>query len=648
MLAVKIIGAVISICYPVIVFLSLAVFHFPIRVVALSIMALAAALFLFHQKKSSRATPLLMALVALLVLVTGSERILRFYPVLVNLVMLLTFLLSIHGQDSIVLTFAELADRRIKRHPARGSIGRYCRKVTMVWCIFFVMNGTIALITTLCPSQGLWVIYNGLVAYILIGGLFMGEFAVRQLVNGKIQKRVLLTELGDGARDDDRIIAYRGEYSDGVYTTWREYLEDAAKVRQFLSTRKEERVIIHLDDFYLFNVALTATMQSGKAIALSANSTPEFLSELMDGNTIGLFEKEDENIYDINRILENKEVKDLSLPSIHPESKIQFFTSGSTGTPKPIDHTIGELEEDNGYFGAMWRKDFQNRVVASSVNPHHIFGFMFATIKPFMEGVPFRRERIENPDEFRTLVKDRLLVVTSPAFLKAVSEDPELQDGVALNDPYIVSSGGPMTKETAAAIERILGFWPVEIYGSTETSGIAWKVTKDPKTTAWQPLDNVKLTNDSEGCLIIQCPAILGGAPFHTNDLVAFNEDGSFILKGRKDSVVKIAEKRISLVEVENRIMQTGLAKDAKAVVLKRETREYLGAALVLSDEGKRRTEGMGHGAMVKLFRGELAKYLESVAIPRRYRFVDAIPVNSMGKVQLEEVKALFDLEIEA
>ena len=204
-----------------------------------------------------------------------------------------------------------------------------------------------------------------------------------------------------------------------------------------------------------------------------------------------------------------------------------------------------------------------------------------------------------------------------------------------------------MTKETAAAIERILGFWPVEIYGSTETSGIAWKVSKNPETSAWQPLDNVKLTNDSDGCLIIQCPAILNGAPFHTNDLVAFNEDGSFILKGRKDSVVKIAEKRISLVEVENRLMQTGLVKDAKAVVLYRETREYLAAAVVLSDEGKRRTEGLGHGAKVKFFRSEMAKYLESVAIPRRYRFVDTIPVNNMGKVQLEEVKALFSVEID-
>ena len=248
MLAVKIIGVVLSICYPLLVFLSLAVFHFPIRVVALSIMAVAAALFLVHQKRKS-ITPLLMASIAILVLVTGSERVLRFYPVLVNLVMLLTFALSIHGEESIVFVFAKLADKRIEHHCAKGSIRRYCRIVTLVWCAFFVINGTIALITTLCPSQGLWVIYNGLVAYILIGIMFIGEFIVRHIVNSNIQRRILLTQLGDGARDNDRIIAYRGEYSDGIYTTWKDYLEDASKLRSFLAAVKEERVIIHLDDF---------------------------------------------------------------------------------------------------------------------------------------------------------------------------------------------------------------------------------------------------------------------------------------------------------------------------------------------------------------------------------------------------------------
>ncbi|MBR1920044.1 MAG: hypothetical protein IJ831_10525, partial [Spirochaetales bacterium] len=428
----------LSVCYPLIVFLSLAVFHFPIRVVALSLMAVASALFLVHQKKSI-APPLLMASVAILVLITGSERILRFYPVLVNILMLLTFSLSIHREESMVLVFAKLGDRRIAKHPARGSIARYCRKVTLVWCAFFLINGTIALVTTLYPSQQAWVIYNGLVAYILIGTLFIGEFIVRHFVNADIQKRVLLTQLSADSREDDRIIAYSGEYSDGVHTTWKDYLEDTARLRSFLSTISRERVIIHLDDFYYFIVALTAVMQSGKSIALSANSSPEFVGELLDDDTIGLFEKDEGDIYDIRRILKETEAKDLSLPPISYSSRLQFFTSGSTGTPKPIEHTIGELEGDNEYFGAMWRSDFQSRVVVSSVNPHHIFGFMFAAIKPFMEGVPFRRERIADPNEFMSLTKDRLLIVTSPAFLKAASEDPQLAGGVDLVDPYIVS-----------------------------------------------------------------------------------------------------------------------------------------------------------------------------------------------------------------
>ncbi|MDD4916151.1 MAG: hypothetical protein PHW13_14090, partial [Methylococcales bacterium] len=68
--------------------------------------------------------------------------------------------------------------------PPEGVI--YTRRVTQIWCAFFVVNGGIALATALWSSIELWSLYNGLIAYVLMGILFVGEYLVRM----KTQKHV--------------------------------------------------------------------------------------------------------------------------------------------------------------------------------------------------------------------------------------------------------------------------------------------------------------------------------------------------------------------------------------------------------------------------------------------------------------------------
>ena len=55
----------------------------------------------------------------------------------------------------------------------------YTRRVTQVWCIFFFVNGAIALVTALWASPATWTLYNGLIAYVMMGLLFAGEYVVR-------------------------------------------------------------------------------------------------------------------------------------------------------------------------------------------------------------------------------------------------------------------------------------------------------------------------------------------------------------------------------------------------------------------------------------------------------------------------------------
>lgn len=97
------------------------------------------------------------------------------YPVMVNALMLALFGASLLRPPSLIERLARLRQPGL---PAEGIA--YCRRVTQVWCVFFVGNGAVATWTTLAASRETWLLYNGLVAYVLMGALFAGEWLYRR------------------------------------------------------------------------------------------------------------------------------------------------------------------------------------------------------------------------------------------------------------------------------------------------------------------------------------------------------------------------------------------------------------------------------------------------------------------------------------
>lgn len=116
-----------------------------------------------------------MALLAVGVVASNSETLLRFYPAAANAGMLLLFGITLRQPPSMVERFARLREPDL---PAAGVA--YTRRVTQVWCVFFVFNGAIAAWTALAASRAAWAAYNGFIAYLLMGALFAGEWIVRR------------------------------------------------------------------------------------------------------------------------------------------------------------------------------------------------------------------------------------------------------------------------------------------------------------------------------------------------------------------------------------------------------------------------------------------------------------------------------------
>jgi uncharacterized membrane protein len=99
---------------------------------------------------------------------------LKLYPVLVNAALLAAFTYSLASPPSMIERMARLTEPNLP--PAAIA---YTRVVTQVWCGFFVVNGSIALGTAIWASPAVWSLYNGVIAYVLMGLLFAGEYLVR-------------------------------------------------------------------------------------------------------------------------------------------------------------------------------------------------------------------------------------------------------------------------------------------------------------------------------------------------------------------------------------------------------------------------------------------------------------------------------------
>lgn len=106
-----------------------------------------------------------------------THQLLLFYPVVVNAVMLSVFGGSLWSAMPLVERLARL---RTPALPPQGV--RYTRRVTQIWCLFFIFNGTIALFTALHGDMRMWTTWNGMLSYLLMGALMAGEWLIRRQV----------------------------------------------------------------------------------------------------------------------------------------------------------------------------------------------------------------------------------------------------------------------------------------------------------------------------------------------------------------------------------------------------------------------------------------------------------------------------------
>lgn len=685
----KILFVLLSILYPALVFSCLVIFHVPAKVFSLFIVFIALVYILMassmskggwkvrlRQNRRLLISASLLLFAGLICLITGQTLFIKLYPVLMNVIFLFTFASTLFLPPNICFRFACLAQKNLSKSHISRRVEKYCLKVTVVWCFFFILNGALALYTVFSKSDRMWSIYNGGIAYALMALLFSLEFLIRMVVNSKMPKLSYITKFNAKSWPLDKILCYEHKWSDKKYLTWQDFLTATARMRSFIQEYDKksgpcDKWILHCEDYWYFLCTFIALLQCKKEVLLTANISPKFIEEIKESGgtsqadseekgqvlpailfltdqteTAGQAIKDSIFIPDVyEKEAQPSEEEIMNVPEIvSDETKILMFTSGSTGHPKAVLQRMTEFELDNAFILSRWYDEFAKRKVCAVNSQHHIYGFLFTISLPFATGTPFRRKRIEFPEEFESLDDESYMIIAVPAFLKRTCAEISGENSekkLPLKNPWIFTSGGAVSPELAKDTERVFGFCPLEVYGSTETSGIAYR-QQSKNGLVWTPFDNAKIWLDKDdGCLTIISPYIKDPKGFKTGDLAEMYEDGTFLLKGRADSIVKIEEKRISVTEVENRLMQSGLVLDCSVVPMS-DRRQYLAAAIVLNQEGKNKFCNAEKYLINRWFHDYLLQFFENVVLPKKWRYLEKLPADVQGKKHKNEIQALF------
>ena len=283
-------------------------------------------------------------------------------------------------------------------------------------------------------------------------------------------------------------------------------------------------------------------------------------------------------------------------------------------------------------------------LIHSTVSHQHIYGLLFLTLWPLAAGRCVSTAKLEYPEQMAArLAQGSCVLVSSPAHLRRLPASLDWT-GVREHLRAVFSSGGPLPPESSQAAHELWGQSPIEVYGSSETGGVAWR-QRAFDGDAWTPLPGVHWRLE-EGTLHVRSPHLESGDWWETSDLAHALSDGRFTLQGRVDRIVKIEEKRVSLAAMEKALRDTDLVAEARTLVLRNEDAARLAVVAVPTPEGWTLLREAGKRAFNDRLRAELLRGFERVVLPRRFRYVRELPVNSQGKSTEALLGALFQSEM--
>ncbi|VVO77139.1 Acetyl-coenzyme A synthetase [Pseudomonas fluorescens] len=405
----------------------------------------------------------------------------------------------------------------------------------------------------------------------------------------------------------------------------------ALSVAAGLQSRGVKRLAVHLEDAADLAIALLGAWRAGVSVLLPADLQAQTRQRWSQEVDLWLTDQPGD-----------AQLDDFTQPELPgaqldlDQCRLSLCTSGSSGEPKRIDKTLRQLANEVEALEQLWGADLGEACIIGSVATQHIYGLLFRVLWPLCAGRPFVRRQLAFSEDLQRASREHpaFAWVASPALLKRMGDNLDWPALSAVR--RVFSSGGALPPEAAQSLQQRLQQWPTEILGSSETGGIAWR----QGDSLWRPFAGVELSQDSDGALLIASPYLPAGHVEHSADAARIAADGRFELLGRLDRIVKLEEKRISLPMLEQALAAHDWVAEARLGVVQ-ENRASLGALLVLSESGLFALREHGRRDLTETLRKHLSQHCEALALPRRWRLLRQMPLNSQGKLAQADVEAL-------
>ncbi|WP_375037226.1 AMP-binding protein [Acinetobacter sp. RW6] len=380
-------------------------------------------------------------------------------------------------------------------------------------------------------------------------------------------------------------------------------------------------------DSYEFLVLFFAALLAEKQVLLPPNRVRELEQDFAAQQIYFLKRQDVEKVVPLSLILDDDFLE---------HAQLYFYTSGSTGEPKKIPRTLKQLLNEVQGLSQSFNFD-EHAIAIATVSHQHIYGLLFKLLLPLATGRSFYVPQMAFPEDVvqaqKQLEKLELsnYLISSPALLKRWTTDVILQQC-----QVVFSSGGKLESGVRPLLNRPI----IEVLGSSETGGIAHRAKDED---AWTAFSNVAIRIEDQQ-LMVKSNHAYEDDWITTGDGAAWTDATcqTFKLMERTDRIVKLEEKRLSLDAIEQRIQALDAVQQCHVLVLEHEHRQILGCIVVLKEHAREQLQQLGKSVFVGHLKQQLKDHLETIAIPRQWRFLSQLPQNSQSKLNKSYLQTLF------
>jgi acyl-coenzyme A synthetase/AMP-(fatty) acid ligase/3-hydroxymyristoyl/3-hydroxydecanoyl-(acyl carrier protein) dehydratase len=387
-------------------------------------------------------------------------------------------------------------------------------------------------------------------------------------------------------------------------------------------------VLVACHDRLHLAAAVVGSWMAGRTVTFAPPQSPARAAELLAMGGVGLV-LGDEPGPGVVVVADLPPRPPAGAPSFD-EDRIaaRLYTGGSTGVPVAHPKTFAQLVGEAVLLGRLF--DLGGARVLPTVPPHHIYGLLMGVLAPLWGGGTFARETPTNPARIAACAAElgADLLVAVPPHLKALADSSERP--ASLRRAF--SSGGALHAGVAARLRAGTGMAVTELFGSTETGGIGHR--QSDVTDVWTVFPGVEVRANPDAALVLRSP-FAGPDPAVGADRIELVGPDRFRHLGRLDGVVKVGGARVSLLDLQHRIAAFPGVEDVAVIGLPAPAPRDTEICCALVAPAVPTTE----------LRRELRRWFDPVVLPRRWRFLSALPRDATGKLPQQAVRALFQPE---